>query len=216
MNGPHSLEQSMRESKRYKTQMKEKTKIWFTYPYGEYYESDGTRVLFNREYQLIWKITPSGNAHRVDEITYCSDELANTTTFFTEKTGAGWNTPKYRTYVKRLMDELGIAPKKLDAVKLYTQKERGERGNYMMQESAEDDIDLSFPKNSKDFWRWVAGKRVTEGPRGDFIQDTRDLLDCEFMTLERITAKHWSACDEAKKQGNALEREYKKEMTLGR
>ena len=85
-----------------------------------------------------------------------------------------------------------------------------------MQESAEDGIDLSFPKNSTDFWRWVAGKRVTEGPRGDFIQDTRDLLDCEFMTLERINSKYWSAGDEAKKQGNALEREYKKEMTLGR
>lgn len=216
MNEPHSLKQSMRASKRYKTPMKEKTKIWFTYPYGEYYESDGTRVLFNREYQLIWKVTPGGNAHPVDEITYRSGEFANTTTFFTEKIGAGWNTPKYRTYVKKLMDELGIDPKKLDAVKLYTQRERGERGNYMMQESAEDDIDLSFPKNSKDFWRWVAGKLVTEGPRGDFIQGTCDLLDCEFMTLERINSKYWSASDEAKKQGNALEREYKKEMTLGR
>ena len=216
MKEPHSLKQSMRERKRYKTRMKEKTKIRFTYPYGEYYEDDGTRVLFNREYQLIWKISPTGAAHRIDEIIYCSDELANTTTFFTEKSGAGWNTSKYRTYVKRLMDELGIDPKELDAVKLYTQRERCERGNYMMQESAEDDIDLRFPKNSKDFWRWVAGKRAAEGPRGDFIHNTRDLLDCEFMTLERITSKHWSACDEAKKQGNALERAYKKEMTLER
>lgn len=204
----------MKESRRYKTRMKEETKIRFTYPYGEYYEDDGTRVLFNREYQLIWKISPAGAVNRVDKITDCSDESADTTTFFTEKIGAGWNTPKYRNYVKKLMGELGIDPKKLDAIKLYIQRERGERGSYMIQESAEKDIDLDFPKNSKDFWRWVAGKRAAEGPRGDFIQDTRDLLDCEFMTLERINSKYWSACDEAKKQGNALEREYKKEMTL--
>ena len=206
----------MKQSKRYKTQMQEKTKIWFTYPYGEYYEDDGTRVLFNREYQLIWKISPTGEANRADGITYRPNESADTTTFFTEKIGAGWNTPKYRNYMKKLMDELGIDPKKLDAIKLYTQRERGERGNYMMQESAEDDIDLDSPPNSKDYWRWVAGKRITESPRGDFIKETRDLLDRESMTLERINSKYWSACNEAKKQGNALEREYKKEMTLER
>jgi len=196
--------------------MSEKTKIKFTYPYGEYYEDDGTRVLFNREYQLIWKISPTGDTHQVNEITYHSNAAGDKITFFTQKSGAEWNTPKYRNYVEKVMDELGTDPKKLDAIKLYTQRERGKRGNYMMQESPEDDIDLRFPKDSKDFWRWVAGKRVTEDPRGDFIQDTRDLLDCEFMTLERITSKYWSACDEAKKQGNALEREYKKEMILGR
>ena len=37
MNELRSLRQSIRESKRYKTPMKEKTKIWFTYPYGEYH-----------------------------------------------------------------------------------------------------------------------------------------------------------------------------------
>lgn len=204
----------MKESRRYKTRMKEETKIRFTYPYGEYYEDDGTRVLLNREYQLIWKISPTGDAHRVDETASCSDELPNAITFFTEKIGAGWNTPKYRNYVKMLMDELRIDPEKLDAIKLYTQREGGKRGDYMIQESTEKDLNLDFPKNSKDFWRWVAGKRVTESPRGDFIQETRDLLDYEFMTLERINSKYWSACDEAKKQGNALEREYKKEMTL--
>lgn len=206
----------MRQSNRYKTQMKEKTKIRFTYPYGEYYEDDGTRVMFNREYQLIWKISPTGEAHRVDEIAYCSDAVGDKATFYAKESGSQWNIPKYKNYVKKLMDELGIDPTKLDAIKLYTQRERGERGNYMMQESPEHDIDLRFPKNSKDFWRWVAGKRITGGPRGDFIQDTRDLLDCEFMPLQRITSRYWSACDEAKKQGNALEREYKKEMTLER
>ena len=206
----------MRENKRYKTRMEEKTKIRFTYPYGEYYEKDGTRVLFNREYQLIWKISPTGEANQVDEIAYRPNESADTTTFFTEKIGAMWNTPRYKNYVEKLMSELGIDPKKLDAIKLYTQRERGERGNYMMQESSEHDIDLRFPRNSKDFWRWVAGKRITGTPRGDFIKDTRDLLDCESMTLERITSRYWNACNEAKKQGNALEREYKKEMTLER
>ena len=206
----------MRENKRHKTQMKEKTKIWFTYPYGEYYEDDGTRVLFNREYQLIWKISPTGEANQVDEIAYRPNESADTTTFFTEKIGAVWNTSKYKNYVEKLMDELGIDPNKLDAIKLFTQRERGARGNYMMQESSGHDIDLRFPKSSKDFWRWVAGKRITESPRGDFIKETRKLLDCESMTLEQINSEYSSACNEAKKQGNALEREYKKEMTLGR
>ena len=29
---------------------------------------------------------------------------------------------------------------------------------------------------SKDFWNWVASRRVHDNPRGDFIRETRDLL----------------------------------------
>ncbi|MCY4094238.1 MAG: hypothetical protein OXG05_03840 [Gammaproteobacteria bacterium] len=57
-----------------------------------------------------------------------------------------------------------------------------------------------------EFWAWVASQEVTDTPRGDFIQDTKDILDAGNDPSVRIM----SACAEAQREYQAMLDEYPK------
>ena len=57
-----------------------------------------------------------------------------------------------------------------------------------------------------DLWTWIASRRAGDNPRGDFIRDTRELLAANVDPGARID----SACDEAIRQYERLERQYRR------
>ena len=59
-----------------------------------------------------------------------------------------------------------------------------------------------------DFWKWVVSLRAGDNPRGDFIRETRALLDIDVDPGTRIAS---SACPEAQEELDKLEKRYQKE-----
>ncbi|MDE0004587.1 MAG: hypothetical protein OXQ29_18005 [Rhodospirillaceae bacterium] len=57
------------------------------------------------------------------------------------------------------------------------------------------------------FWFWVAGRKAHDNPRGDFIYDTRDLLERGIDPDTRIM----SGCGEAKVQYERLKSQWERE-----
>lgn len=72
-----------------------------------------------------------------------------------------------------------------------------------------------MPEDIPGFFEWVATtRRVTDTPRGDFVQDTKDLW--RLLKDEAKCGAHYvsHACAEAKEQGEKLRRQYKREFGL--
>ena len=62
---------------------------------------------------------------------------------------------------------------------------------------------------STDFWEWVCTRRAHDNPQGDFIRDTRDLLNRGKDPDAHIV----SACSEARVEHYKLKREWEREMS---
>ncbi|MXZ72413.1 MAG: hypothetical protein F4Z04_13050 [Acidobacteria bacterium] len=62
------------------------------------------------------------------------------------------------------------------------------------------------------FWQWVASRRAGANLRGDFIRDTRNLLDAGGNPEERIVM----ACPEAQVEYERLQRQYEAAHRAGR
>ena len=56
----------------------------------------------------------------------------------------------------------------------------------------------------RDFWDWVRTRKVTDNPRGDFVKDTRDLYEVNRDPNENMLR----ACYEAEQQHAKLRRQY--------
>ena len=54
------------------------------------------------------------------------------------------------------------------------------------------------------FWRWVCSRPAHDTPRGDFIRDTRDLIDMDISPGSRMHR----ACEEATREYRALCRQW--------
>ena len=57
--------------------------------------------------------------------------------------------------------------------------------------------------NSK-FWRWVCSRRAHDTPRGDFIRDTRFLVEIDIDPESRLGR----ACEDAKREYRRLRRQW--------
>ena len=58
------------------------------------------------------------------------------------------------------------------------------------------------------FWKWVAKKKAGRNPRGDFIRDTRDVIEMGANPDEKIIG----ACNEAKDEYDKLKIEFVKKV----
>lgn len=68
--------------------------------------------------------------------------------------------------------------------------------------------------NTIEVLRWVAGRRAHDNPRGDFIHDTRDLLDMldnGTIDEDRVLARLASACYPARQEWEKLKRAFLRE-----
>lgn len=65
------------------------------------------------------------------------------------------------------------------------------------------------------FYSWVAARRANDNPRGDFIEDTRDLLRAG-LTGRECRTRLLNGCPEAMAEAVKLAREYRRAMRRGR
>ena len=56
------------------------------------------------------------------------------------------------------------------------------------------------------FWQWVAKRNAHDNPRGDFIRDTRELVEAGIDPGTRIG----SACNEAREEHGRLLKEFQR------
>ena len=56
------------------------------------------------------------------------------------------------------------------------------------------------------FWDWVGSRRAHDNPRGDFIRDTRDLLNAGVHPGERLMM----ACQPVRAEYERLQRQYER------
>ena len=61
-----------------------------------------------------------------------------------------------------------------------------------------------------DFWSWVGGRNAGDNPRGDFIRDTKSLLDAGINPDTRLDR----AVERAEEEHDLLWRRYAKENNL--
>ena len=73
--------------------------------------------------------------------------------------------------------------------------------------------ELSRIGSGKAFWDWVTSLDATDDPRGDFIQDSIDLVNTG-KTPEELSLRIGSsqACNEAKEEYNLIIKEYVNEL----
>ena len=67
------------------------------------------------------------------------------------------------------------------------------------------------------YMRWVAGLNAGDNPRGDFIEDTRDLLsacDKGVLTAQDLAVRLYQACPEAQVEDRKLQRTYRRATGL--
>lgn len=64
------------------------------------------------------------------------------------------------------------------------------------------------PRHTDEFWSWVAGRRVTDTPRGDFIEDTRSLVGAGIDPRDRL--HRLGSNPEGEAVLKHLEKQYKK------
>ena len=67
---------------------------------------------------------------------------------------------------------------------------------------------MKEPRLTDKFWDWVVKRRVTDTPRGDFIEDTRSLVGAGKDPRERLDRLRENPEGEAVLK--RLERQYKK------
>ena len=60
------------------------------------------------------------------------------------------------------------------------------------------------------FWAWVASRRDGDNPRGDFIRDTRDILNSIYPDMRNPDNSIMEACAEADAEYRMLQREWKR------
>lgn len=58
------------------------------------------------------------------------------------------------------------------------------------------------------FWKWVSKRKAGRNPRGDFIRDTRDVIEMGANPDEKIIG----ACNEAKDEYDKLKVEFVKKV----
>lgn len=82
-------------------------------------------------------------------------------------------------------------------------------------------IDLLAEKRTADhalldpeFWQWVIARRAGRDPRGDFIRDTRSLLEACGLDIEMLRARLFAGCDEARHQCLLLQDRYMRTRRL--
>ena len=66
------------------------------------------------------------------------------------------------------------------------------------------------PTMDSAFWQWVASRKVTDTPRGDFIGDTRDLMAAGVNPTEQLDS--YSTCSEARAIAKRMFKAYQKQL----
>ena len=62
-----------------------------------------------------------------------------------------------------------------------------------------------------DFWKWVYSRRAQDNPRGDFIRDTRVVMDAGARSPDEAL---WGGCIEARVEHDRLWRQYARENSV--
>ena len=61
------------------------------------------------------------------------------------------------------------------------------------------------------FWEWVCNRRAHDNPRGDFVRDTRYLMECARDPNEHLWGPGtWEAREEYRKLVQQYQRQHKK------
>ena len=68
--------------------------------------------------------------------------------------------------------------------------------------------------NTSEFWQWVYRRKAFDNPRGDFIRDTRDLIDADIDPETRIHRLHSNP--EGERQYRKLLKNYEREKEIER
>ena len=68
--------------------------------------------------------------------------------------------------------------------------------------------------NTSDFWQWVCKRKAFDNPRGDFIRDTRDLMDAGIDPDTRL--HRLSSNPEGERQYRKLLKNYEREKDMER
>ena len=77
-------------------------------------------------------------------------------------------------------------------------------------------ISCTYGNNDMDraeFWKWVYNRKAHDNPRGDFIRDTRDLMDMD-IDPETRTQRIWQSGGEILEAYKGLQEEFRKEKNL--
>ena len=67
---------------------------------------------------------------------------------------------------------------------------------------------MKEPRQTDEFWDWVVERRVTDTPRGDFIEDTRSLVGTGIDPRDRLDRLRGNP--EGEVVLKRLEKQYKK------
>lgn len=99
-------------------------------------------------------------------------------------------------------------------LELSTQEQEHARSWY------ERELDQPVLEYDAAFFEWICARKAHDNPRGDFIQDTRDMVrwlkdssdakEVEFW-IDRINLRLYQGCDSAHRQFYRLARQYQRE-----
>ena len=78
-----------------------------------------------------------------------------------------------------------------------------------------EDIAKSGVFGNEEYWEWVTTRKVTDNPRGDFIEDTISAWRATKGDADEMAAKFWSGSHEAKTEGYKLARQFLKQKDAG-